>query len=395
MSQKSPFKFLKSLTLKSLLIVSQLLPRWKKAAAIHLYPPLLSLPVARPVNFEMLTPAFGCQFISIKSIPGRKIFILKNVFVSGQAVVFKNFRIFIKSLTWERDIQLFRDANLFIRQFKGNYKTLDSDVFALVYDDWSAANYYHWMIEALPKLMLVKKAYPNARIIVPSPAPEFILATLNLLQFDNLETLGRYKLNVIKVPQLILPELVYYEQQEEDVITRKEKKLLNNDHKDTYPVELIEVVREQLVSDIIAPVTPNRKIFISRSRQKTRRLLNEEAMLGMITAYGFEIQYFEEMSFWEQRALMLQTSVFLSIHGSNMVNILFLQPGSKVIELMNQEYVNDAYYLLASTIRLPYFSVPCTMQETAIINQDRVALNDADIIADEIILRTVLEMALK
>lgn len=395
MSQKSPNKLLKNFALKSLLKVSQLLPRWEKAEAIDVYPPLLSLPVALPVNYYMLPPAFGCQFIPVKSIPRRKIFILTNVFVSGQAVVFKNFRIFIKSLTWVRDIHLFRDANLLLQQFKGNYKTLDNDTVALVYDDWSAANYYHWMIEALPKLMLVKKAYPDAKFLVPSPAPEFITATLNLLKFDNRETLGRYKLNVIKVPQLILPELVYYEQQEEDVITAEEKKLLKNDNRDSYPLELIEVVRMQLVSDILEPAIPNRKIFISRSRQKTRRLLNEETMLGIATAYGFEIKYFEEMSFWEQRALMQQTSVFLSVHGSNMVNILFMQPGTKVIELMNQDYVNDAYYLLASSIGLPYFSVPCSMQTNAATSQDRVALNDADIIVDEIFLSTVLEMALK
>src|SRR6187397_1936255 len=79
--------------------ISRLLPLWKEAEYIDIIPPLLSLPVSLPVNWEMLPAEFASKFIKVKSIPARRIFILKNVYVNGQAVVFKNMQVFTPSLT--------------------------------------------------------------------------------------------------------------------------------------------------------------------------------------------------------------------------------------------------------------------------------------------------------
>ncbi len=75
---------------------------------------------------------------------------------------------------------------------------------------------------------------------------------------------------------------------------------------------------------------------------------------------------------------MLDTAVVIGVHGANMVNILFMQPHVKVIELMNKDHVNDAYYLLASTLNLYYYSIPCLMTDKSlIITANSVTLNDA------------------
>lgn len=101
------------------------------------------------------------------------------------------------------------------------------------------------------------------------------------------------------------------------------------------------------------------------------------------------------MPFLEQMRLMLGTALFVGLHGANMVNLLFMQQGSKVIEMMNKDYMNDAYYLMSSSINIPYYSVACTMADKNIkLTDDRVVLNSADVLVDVKKLEKVINLAL-
>ncbi|WP_181885005.1 glycosyltransferase family 61 protein [Pontibacter diazotrophicus] len=370
---------------------------------------MFSLPVSLPVNYEKLPEEFANQFVKTKSIPGRRIFVMKDVWVSGRGVVFKYLRIFAPSLPWLRDMTLYRKGMLFVKQWAKDVQEIpDTEIVALVYDNWSAENYYHWMIESLPRLLLVQKKYPDFQLLIPDPAPGYIRSTIDLLGFKNVLPLSRRDDKVIKVSNLALPELVYYEEEEYgsqsayrlQQATASEK---NMQLPGSVPLprleeeELIVKVRRKLLKHFYnKPAVPERRIFVSRSRQNTRRLLNENEVLPVLEKYGFEIIYFEGLSFNEQVQLMLETAVFVSVHGSNMVNILFLQSGARVVEMMNQAFLNDAYYLMASSIGLAYYSVPCTMPGTTMpLSEDTVAINDADLVVNVPELEETLHTALQ
>ncbi|GAB3530129.1 hypothetical protein GCM10027443_10350 [Pontibacter brevis] len=370
---------------------------------------MLSLPVSLPVNFDMLPEPFARQFVKTKRIPKRRIFVLTNVWVSGRAVVFKNLRIFTPSLPWLRDIPLYRKGGVFLKQWAKNTRQVPStETVALAYDNWSAENYYHWMIESLPRLLLVQKKFPDAVILLPEPTPAYIRTTIAMLGFEKVLLLSRRDDVVLKVHQLVLPELVYYEEEEfGDLHQYKSRKAAAAEGKETssmpVPVpkpeeeELIVTVRRKLLQQMSKkPVAPVRKIFVSRSRQKTRRLLNEHEVLPVLAKYGFETVCFEDLTFVEQVQLMLETAVFVSVHGSNMVNILFLHTGATVVEMMNEALLNDAYYLMASSIGLPYYSVPCSMADKRIsLSDDAVKLNDADLLVNVSELEETLVQALQ
>ncbi|MES2891464.1 MAG: glycosyltransferase family 61 protein [Bacteroidota bacterium] len=397
------YRRIRTIALGALTGFSRKLPLWKNEPAKEVFPALLSLKVARPLNIENLPEKFARQFIPKKSIPPRRIFPLQNVYVSGQAVVFKNFRVFVPSLTWLRDIELFRSADLFTRQWKKNIVVIPKETpFALVYDDWSAANYYHWMIEALPKILIAQAYDPTVSFIVPGPTPGFIKTSLELMGIQHVLYLTRHRSEVIKVSNLLLPELIYYEEEEAEVLSEKYNQPLQaasmqpREQLDFDPKkELIIAVREKLLRHKGLLPRPTRRLYISRSNQQLRRLANENDLLPVLEKYGFKIGYFEGKTLEEQMQLMLETEVFVSLHGSNMVNILFLQQGCRVIEMMNQDYVNDAYYLLASSLQLPYYSMPCTMTQAPGANADRVALNDADVSVDIAALELLLKQAVQ
>ena len=385
-------------------LVARSLPPWKEAQVMEVFPPIVSIPVSLPVNYSNLPNNFAIKFINSKTIPARRIFILKDVYVSGQAVVFKNLRIFLSSLTWLKDLDLYRQGKFLLRQWVGNVQYSETETIALVYDQWSAENYYHWIIESLPRILLVQEKYPQCIFIIPEPAPEFIRTTISLLGITKLVRLPVHPGSALKALKLVLPELVYYYEEEEYTrLLQEQKRIKTNKSRlsielsnspENHNEELITIVRSKLLSHYNNnPVTPKRKIFASRSRQKTRRLINEEEISPLLNKYGFELVYFEGMTFNEQVNLMRETAVFLGVHGANMVNILFMQSGTKVIEMMNQDYMNEAYYFLSSTIKLPYYSVPCTMADPAIIlADDPVKLNDADLVVNITELEEVLNM---
>ncbi|RDV16707.1 glycosyltransferase family 61 protein [Pontibacter diazotrophicus] len=394
---------------RSFTLIARILPLWKETRAEDVLPPMFSLPVSLPVNYEKLPEEFANQFVKTKSIPGRRIFVMKDVWVSGRGVVFKYLRIFAPSLPWLRDMTLYRKGMLFVKQWAKDVQEIpDTEIVALVYDNWSAENYYHWMIESLPRLLLVQKKYPDFQLLIPDPAPGYIRSTIDLLGFKNVLPLSRRDDKVIKVSNLALPELVYYEEEEYgsqsayrlQQATASEK---NMQLPGSVPLprleeeELIVKVRRKLLKHFYnKPAVPERRIFVSRSRQNTRRLLNENEVLPVLEKYGFEIIYFEGLSFNEQVQLMLETAVFVSVHGSNMVNILFLQSGARVVEMMNQAFLNDAYYLMASSIGLAYYSVPCTMPGTTMpLSEDTVAINDADLVVNVPELEETLHTALQ
>lgn len=400
---------LREAVFRSFSLVARMLPLWKETDAVEVLPPMQYLPVALPVNYEKLPEDFAKQFVKIKSIPRRRIFILKDVCVSGRAVVFRNLRIFTPSLPWLRDIPHYRKGRLLSKQWLRNVKVIpDSTVVALVYDNWSAENYYHWMVESLPRLLMVQESFPDSLLLIPEPAPEYIRNTVALLGFNKVLPFSRRDDNILKVSTLVSPELVYYDEEEYGSLSgfRSQRafapEIKASSHQST-PLpkfgeeELIVTVRKKLLLKFYdKPAVPERRVFVSRSRQKTRRLVNENDVLPVLERYGFEIVYFEALTFKEQVNLMLQTAVFVSVHGSNIVNILFLPFGAQVVEMMNKELLNDAYYLMSSSIGLPYYSVPCTMADTTLKGvDDTVAVNDAGLLVNISELEDTLCLALK
>lgn len=374
-------------------LAARSLPAWKKTTAVAVLPPMFHIPVSLPVNHAQLPQPFAGNFIDIKHIPGRRIFTLKKVWVSGGAVVIKNLRIFLPSLTWLQDLDLHRKGKLLIKQWlPGVKKTPAHETVALVYDHWSCHNYYHWMIEALPRLLLVQKQYPDSLLLVPEPCPEYIRRTLDLMGATKRYPLTKDTGKLIAVQKLVLPQLVYYYQAHElDTLHKLEEEAkaytrnLPQHASSNTPVlrqELIVTVRQKLLTAFKPkPVTPFRKVYISRARQKTRRLVNEEDIQPLLDKWGFELVFFEEMELDAQITLMQETALLVGVHGANMVNTMFLNPGTPVIELMNREHFNEAYYILASSFGLPYYSIPCAMADpTIIVADDKIALNNAHLL---------------
>lgn len=371
-------------------LLARVSPRWKSARVVDVLPQIEWLKVKSPVNVSDLRTEFASQFVRAKNIPARRVFELRNVCVTAEGVTFRNARVFIPSLPWTKDLERYQTGDFLARQWKGNVRTVDQQPLILAFDHWALSNYYHWMIESLPRLYLAQTLYNGCTILLPDDVHEYVTTSLELLDITNLQRIGTDE--VVRVPRLIMPEIVYYNgvENEDEPPLGKDSLVPGS----TMDEELILPVRRKLLSRF-SPKDPFRKVYVSRSHSRMRRLVNEEDILPALNAFGFEIVFFEGMTLIEQIRLMQETVVFAGVHGSNMVNLLFLPSTAKVIELMNEHQLNDAFYLLASTIGIDYYSVSCQMSdETLKSSNDSVAINDADLVVDADRFRNVLENAL-
>ena len=57
----------------------------------------------------------------------------------------------------------------------------------------------------------------------------------------------------------------------------------------------------------------------------------------------------------EQANLFAQAEAIVAAHGAALTNLLFVQPGTKVIELMPQGYINNCFYTMSSYAEADYF----------------------------------------
>lgn len=103
------------------------------------------------------------------------------------------------------------------------------------------------------------------------------------------------------------------------------------------------------------PPSGNLRLYISRQNTANRRLINEVDLLPILDKFGFQSVTLEALSVSEQASLLSQAAVVLSPHGSGLTNIVFCQPGTKIIELFAPEYVYPCYWLLSNLMQLEYY----------------------------------------
>lgn len=327
--------------------MSAVLPVLTADETAEVLPALPAFSPALPRNLPELSAALAPFFEESHTLPATHIFTLRKATISWHTVVFNNLRVFRPALAHVRLEADYTDSYLF-KQWLAPKAAADGPI-ALVHDQWTRENYYHWMIDSLPRLLVLRQQHPEATLLMPAPVPDYVRKTAALLGFERLFLLAESQ--VLPVRCLLVPE-------------RAAPPGLQNP-------QLLRQVRAELVRGLhpagALPV-PSRRIYASRARQHTRRLSNEAAATALLARHGFETVHFEDLTFAQQVALMLETAVLVGVHGANLTNLLFLQPGAQVMELMNEDklvklgnkdFENLIYFRMSSCLGLPYCAVPC------------------------------------
>jgi len=198
-------------------------------------------------------------------------------------------------------------------------------------------SYYHWMFDVLPRYELLRSSgIPYDKLCIHSNDLPFQEETLKVLQIDP--------------SQIIRTDREFHLQADEVIVPSYPAK------PGFIPAWSCDFLRRTfLPPDLLQrPPMPTRKIFISREHAATRRIINEEELWRKLSTQGFEKVALETLTVAEQAKLFFSSSVIVAQHGAGLTNLVFCQPGTKVLEIFTPSWVNPCYWRLSHVLRLDH-----------------------------------------
>jgi capsular polysaccharide biosynthesis protein len=111
---------------------------------------------------------------------------------------------------------------------------------------------------------------------------------------------------------------------------------------------------DRLADNIAKPVLPPRKIYVSRAGAANRRLRNEAAVEALASRHGYDVMRTESLPVALQIAAFRSATHVLAPHGAGLANLVFARPGTAICEMTAASYRNRCFRLIAAMRSLPY-----------------------------------------
>ncbi len=264
--------------------------------------------------------------------------------------------------------------NVFHRKYLTSPKVVSGCVFSLLSGGGGNNNFYHWFVDVLSRLAFLRESGWQDRVdyfLVPNYAYPY--------QRESLELLGIPKekiINGFQYPHIQADELI----------------VTSHPRTTTYytPSYLTDFLREAFTSYLGEEddtLGHHPLIYINRGDAPKRKVVNEAEVSAVLDEYGFTSFSLSNLSLRQAIQLFGRASVIVAPHGAGLTNILFCWPGTRVIELFSDKFVNPYFYELATNLGLQYdFSVGTPLNAKVIktryegidenIHVDVVALRD-------------------
>jgi len=306
--------------------------------------------VPLPINlkdteFSRFAPFQTYEFEKISLIP------LSNVWVTRSGIVMKNFRLIVKSVYAYKDRHAkYWKSVLLNLLFRKKERTSKSETFTIA-QNYYCPGYYHWLTEALPRIIALGEKRSDLVLILPDYTEPYIEKSLEIFRFKSIQKI--IPKTILFVNHLLLPS--------------------HPRLGDTFDPNLFNQMRS-LYFEYIKTKHPSNsaygeRIYASRKKARARKISNESEVSELLTSKGFQEVHFEDISFFEQVAIMSKATHLVSIHGAGLTNMIFMPRNGYVMEFYRQfvsqdEFHSKSYWRLAGTVGLNYLYQLCETKET-------------------------------
>jgi Glycosyltransferase 61 len=198
-----------------------------------------------------------------------------------------------------------------------------------------SANYYHWMLESLPRIGMIDHQ-------------EIDLYYVNI--FEPRAGFQEQSLSLLGVP----PHKLLFAGPDTHILARKVY-APSPPGKLNFPSGYsCHFLRQLLGSEFLAPSGPER-LYLSRDKASRRRVLNEEEVWPWMQQRGFErVELSENPTLREQIGLFSHARIIVGPFGAGFSNIVFSPPGARVVEFFSPLCVRPNYWALANACNHHY-----------------------------------------
>jgi hypothetical protein len=194
-------------------------------------------------------------------------------------------------------------------------------------------NYYHWMIEIMPRIQMIEaeSQFDGLPWLLPADCPNFVRELINTAGYgDRVVYLDRH---VYHFDRLIVPTV------------------LSHGSGPNHPAE-INWLRKTFLPLPLPPAT--RRLFVSRQDAQIRFITNEQEVFERLEPLGFEWITPGSLSFSEQVQRFAEAEIVVGSHGAGLANIVFSPATSGLVEIFGNNHFSNCYSQIAKLRNMTY-----------------------------------------
>ena len=214
----------------------------------------------------------------------------------------------------------------------------------IVFTTPNLPNYAHWLIDAiLPLTVLVAHAPRHTKIILPATLRGFGGSQIRIC--DHHDILRAFGLSDLAFVELADPYV-----RADDVYW------LDGGFIHNMPGAWLRALRERVMGHRPAPAQ-DRNLYIAR--RGTRQVENAAEIERFLLRRNFTFHTLDDVSIDDQIDLFSRADWVVAAHGAELGNLLFCQPGTKVLELSPALDFKPYFSYMCNKLSLQHGVLPC------------------------------------
>lgn len=263
---------------------------------------------------------------------------LRNVtYLSNTGVIKMGDKLIVESgLSVDRitRCKAFRDFTL---MWPHSYKT--GIYTTILHSHWADNNISLWFIDSLPRAYILAQTVTEpVTLLMWEGAHSYQKHTLEYLlkDYPNIRIKYISKHHRIRINNFYLPSFI------------------TSSFSGYVPPEVSKWLREGVWNSYnIKRDNAKQRLYISRSKARFRRALNELEIIELLKHYDFKIIRAEELSYQQQIQEFYDAEAIISPHGAGLTNLLFAE-NCRVVEFHQANIIKGRYMLLCKGLGFEY-----------------------------------------
>ncbi|SDM88587.1 DUF563 domain-containing protein [Bacillus sp. OK048] len=206
-------------------------------------------------------------------------------------------------------------------------------------------NYFHWMFDVLPRLELLRKSGIAYDRIVINRGIHYKEEYCQF-QDESLQLLG------------IAKDMLIECQPDTHILAKQVIVSSMAGYTAHVPKNVCQFLRNEFLAKVqIRKKSHEKRIYISREDAPHRKVVNEKEVFSVLEKYGFKMVTLSTLSFIEKIELFNTAEVIVSPHGAGLTNLIFCNPGTKVVELFTPTYLMPCFHIISNHMELDYYGL--------------------------------------
>ena len=218
-----------------------------------------------------------------------------------------------------------------------------ANYFHMVGEHSGHRHFFHFLLERLPRLFYLLEHFPLGRepivVLTNDDLPDyqrdiygFLAGHYSNLKFESVPRRERWRLPVLYAIDDFQPV----------------KRTLAS-------TQALDFLRGIIFDGCgLSPSGKKRRLYVTRSDTKKRRIENEAELAPLLAARGFEIAAPGKLPFRDQVSLFMSAEAIAGPHGAGLTSILFAPKSARILEIFPANKVKNTYLLLAHSLGQTY-----------------------------------------